>query len=82
MHVRGLIRQLPFVGYRVVEVIFADDVVQVKLGLDHRYRLACPQCRATMGLNRTNLHVARDLPLGSAGSVLLCYPARQGRCRR
>jgi len=82
MHVRGLIRLFPFAGYRVVEVIFAADVVQVKLDVDRRYRLACPQCRATMGANRRSLHVARDLPLGTVRSVLLCYPARQGRCRR
>ena len=82
MHVRGLLRLFPFVGYRVVEAIFAADVVQVKLDVDRRFRLACPQCDATMGGNRTSPHVARDLPIGWARSVLVCYPARQGRCRR
>lgn len=82
MRIRGLIRLFPFVGYRVVEVIFAPDVVQVNLDVDRRYRLACPQCGATMGVNRTSLHIARDLPLGSARSVMVHYPARQGRCRR
>ncbi len=82
MHVRGLTRLFRFRGYRVVQVIFAADVVQVNLDLDRRYRLACPRCQATMGVNRTSLHAARDLSLGSARLVMLRYPARQGRCRR
>lgn len=81
MRVRGLSRLFPFAGYRVVDAIFAADVVQVNLDVDRRYRLACPACGATMSLNRITFHAARDLPLGSARSVVIRYPARQGRCR-
>jgi transposase len=35
-----------------------------------------------MAVNRQVTQTARDLPLGSAGLVLLTYPAIQGRCRR
>ena len=82
MRIHGLSKLFSFAGYRVVDVIVAADVVQVNLDVDRRYRLACPDCSATMGVNRTSLHTARDLPAGTARSVLIRYRARQGRCRR
>lgn len=80
LNVRGLPRMFPFDGYRVDEVIFSEDLVQVNLQVDRRRRLACPNCSATMGCNRTTTHVALDLPMGLARHVLIRYPARQGRC--
>lgn len=82
LNVRGLRRMFPFDGYRVDEVIFSEELVQVNLQPDRRRRLACPQCGATMGCNRTTTHAAMDLPMGLARHVLIVYPARQGRCRR
>jgi len=82
LNVRGLRQMFPFDGYRVDEVIFSEDLVQVNLQLDRRRRLVCPGCGATMGCNRTTKHVALDLPMGLARHVLIVYPARQGRCRK
>jgi transposase len=57
-----------------------SDLVQVNLRRDGRYRLVCPGCGATMGANRTKLQTARDLPLGTALSVVLVYEVVQGHC--
>ena len=59
MRIGGLRKLFSFAGYRVADVIVAADV-------DRRYQLACPQCGATMGANRTSLHTAQDPHVGAA----------------
>ena len=78
MRIGGLSELFSFAGYRIVDVIVAADVVQVNLDVDRRYRLVCPDCTPTMGVNRTPLHTARTLPMGTPRSVLIRYPARHG----
>ena len=66
MRIGGRRKLFSFAGYRVVDVIVAADVVRVNLDVDRRYQLACPQCGATMGANRTSLHTAQDPHAGAA----------------
>ncbi len=77
MRIGGRRKLFSFAGYRVADAIVAADVAQVNLDVDRRYRLACPDCGLTMGVNRATLHTARDLPVGTPRSVLIRYPARQ-----
>lgn len=79
MYVHGIRTFFAFPGYVVAKISMSSDLAQVKLRRDKRYRLACPNCDATMGANRTKIQMAHDLPLGTALFVLLTYEAIQGR---
>ena len=80
MYVRGIRALFRFAGYVVSSISMTSDLVQVNLRRDGRRRLACPACGATMGSSRTKFQTARDLPLGTALSVLLVYEVVQGHC--
>lgn len=80
MYVHGIRTLFRFAGYVVDKITMAVDVAQVFLRPDKRFRLACPACGATMARNRTKIQTAKDLPLGTAGVVVLTYEAIQGRC--
>jgi transposase len=80
MYVRGIRSLFAFEGYVVGKITMSGEIVQVNLRRDARYRPACPACGATMGVNRTKLQTARDMPWGPARTVLIVYEAIQGRC--
>jgi len=80
MYVRGIRALFAFPGYVVTKISMTSDLVQVNLRRDRRFGLKCPACGARMGQNRTKLQTARDLPLGTALTVLLVYEAVQGHC--
>ena len=80
MYVHGIRALFSFEGYVVKKVTLATDIAQVVLRRDRRFRLACPVCGGTMAVNRTKRQTARDLALGTAGLVVVTYPAIQGRC--
>jgi len=80
MYVRGIRKLFHFPGYVVAKISMTSDLVQVNLRRDKRRRLVCPTCGATMGRNRAVVQTARDLPLGTAWTVVLVYDAIQGRC--
>ena len=80
MYVRGIRSLFEFPGYVVQKITMSRDLVQVFLRRDGRFRLSCPACGTAMGENRARFQTARDLPLGTAATVLLVYPAIQGRC--
>jgi len=80
MYVHGIRALFRFPGYVVHKITMTPDVAQVFLRRDKRFRLACPACGGTMAVNRTSTQTAKDLPLGTAGLVVLTYPAIQGRC--
>jgi hypothetical protein len=75
MYVRGIRSLFSFGGYVVSGISMSAELVQVNLRRDGRCRLVCPACGATMGASRTKLQTARDLPLGTALTVLLVYEA-------
>lgn len=58
------------------------QAVYVSLRRDGRTRLVCPACGASMAVNREVGQIARDLPMGTAVTVILNYPSIQGRCPR
>ena len=80
MYVHGIRALFRFQGYVVSRISMSGDLVQVNLRRDKRFRLACPACAGRMGHSRSKLQSARDLPLGTALTVLLVYEAVQGRC--
>ena len=80
MYVRGIRSLFRFEGYVVSDISMSAELVQVKLRRDGRFGLRCPACGAAMGSSRTKLQTARDLPLGTAMTVLLVYDAIQGHC--
>lgn len=80
MYVYGIRRLFVFGGYIVTKISMTNELVQVNLRRDGRLALKCPSCGATMGVNRTKLQTARDLPMGTARTVLILYEAVQGRC--
>ncbi len=80
MYVHGIKRLFPFEKYSVRKINVAEDVVQVKMRRDRRYNLWCPSCGCSMGKNDMNWQTAKDLPLGTAKTVVLTYEAIQGKC--
>jgi len=80
MKIVGLNRRFSFDGYRIEEVIFSPEVVQVKLLLDKRKRLRCPGCRRKVRSEINDMRVARDMPFGPAVFALITYPAIRVRC--
>lgn len=81
MKVHGLHRMFSFTGWRVEEIRFSPDVVQVKLLRDRRRRLRCPDCGRKVVGTHEEIRTARDLPLGPATVTLITYPAVRARCR-
>lgn len=69
-----------FEGYCVKDSNVSDEIAQITLRRDKRYRLECPDCGEKMGQNRKTMQSARDLPLGIAECVWIVYPAIQGKC--
>jgi transposase len=80
MYVQGIRSLFSFDGYVVSKISMSAELVQVNLRRDRRRRLVCPACGATMGISRSRLQVARDMPLGTALAVVLVYEATQGHC--
>jgi transposase len=65
-----------------VEKINTDgERAQVDLRWDERRKPQCGQCGERMRINRKTRQGALDLPLASAGFVLVVYEAVQGYCR-
>jgi len=80
MKVHGLNRMFSFTGWRIEEISFSLDVVQVNLVRDRRRRLRCPDCgRKAVGTHE-QIRTARDMPFGPATQVLIRYPAVRARC--
>jgi transposase len=69
-------------GYRVEKITTDGERAQVELLWDERCKPKCGQCGAPMRINRKTRQGATDLPLASAGFVLVVYEAVQGYCRR
>jgi transposase len=80
MYVHGIRNLWDFEGFVIEKIRVSEDLAQVTLRRDQRYRLECPDCGQTMGHNRTETDSVRDLPLGSARGVRIVYPAIQGYC--
>lgn len=81
MYVHGIKRLFPFEEYVVEQIKCAENLAEVRLRRDKRYKLTCPKCGATMTKNRTAYQTARDIPICQAKGVILIYEAVQGRCR-
>lgn len=69
-----------FKGYVVEKISANAEIVQVSLRRDGRAKPACPQCGARLQGVRRLWQVAKDLPLGPVGLVLVRYEALQGYC--
>ena len=80
MNIRGLNRLFSFDGYRIDEVTFSPEIVQVQLRLDRRKRLGCPECSHKVRSEISEMRVARDMPFGPALYTLIIYPAIRIRC--
>jgi len=81
MKIRGLIRMFSFAGWRLAEITFSPEAVQVRLVCDHRRRLRCPDCGRKVVGTHEEIRTARDIPFGPAMLVLITYPAVRARCR-
>jgi len=68
-------------GYRIEKISSDGERAQVELLWDERCKPRCEQCSALMRINRKTRQGAMDLPLASAGFVLVVYEAVQGYCR-
>jgi len=68
-------------GYRVEKLTTDGERAQVELLWDERCKPKCGQCGQAMRINRKTRQSALDLPLASAGFVLIDYEAVQGYCR-
>ena len=80
MNIRGLNRLFSFDGYRIDEVTFSPEIVQVQLRLDRRKGLRCPDCQSKVRSEISDMRVARDMPFGPALYALIIYPAIRIRC--
>ena len=69
-----------FDGYRIEEITFSPEVVQVKLRLDKRKRLGCPECNRKVRSETREIRLARDMPFGPAVYAVITYPAVRVRC--
>ncbi len=69
-----------FTNWRVDEITFSLDLVQVHLARDRRRRLRCPHCGAKVKGGHQQRRTARDIPFGPAKYVLIIYPAVRSRC--
>ena len=81
MNIKGLRKLFRFDGYCVVEAIFAEKGVEVKLVLDKRRTLCCPHCGRPGHKIEEEERSARDLPFGCARLVYVYYPAVRIRCK-
>lgn len=70
----------PFKSYRVEKINASAEIVQIDLAWDKRFALRCPDCGQTMGENRSEWQMVRDLPWASANVAFLRFEAIQGRC--
>lgn len=80
MKTKGLVELFPFPRYIVERIAFSKDIVQVNLRRNKKKRLPCPVCNASMSLYRETEQSARDLSIGTAGIVIIMYPALLCRC--
>ena len=80
MNIKGLNRLFSFDGYRIDKVTFSPELVQVKLRLDGRKRLRCPECKRKVRSGINEMRAARDMPFGPALYALIVYPAIRIRC--
>ena len=81
MNIRGLNRLFSFVGYRIENITFSPELVQVQLRRDRRKRLRCPDCQGKVCSEMMDMRTARDMPFGPALHVMIFYPAIRIRCR-
>lgn len=80
MNIRGLNRLFSFDGYRIEDVTFSPEIVQVQLRLDRRKKLRCPDCQSKVRSEIKDMRMARDMPFGPALHVMIFYPAIRIRC--
>lgn len=69
-----------FDGYRIAEVTFSPEIVQVQLRLDGRKKWRCPNCQSKVCSEISEMRMARDMPFGPALYALIIYPAIRIRC--
>jgi transposase len=69
-----------FTGWRVEQVSFSPDIVQVHLARDRRRGLGCPDCGGKVVGTHEQIRTARDMPFGPAIRVLITYPVVRARC--
>ena len=67
-------------GYRVASMNTDGEMAQVELVRDQRCSVGCPKCGTPLRINRVARQSAMDVPLASAGTVVIVYEALQGRC--
>jgi len=80
MYVHGIRSLFSFPGYVLLKLQLDGELAAVTLRRDGRCRLTCPHCGQRMTPSRSVWQMARDLPLGLAGTVMIHYEAIQGRC--
>ncbi len=81
MNTHGLKSLFKFTGYRISEITFSPEIVQVNLQSDRRFRPRCPACGKRASIDHTEIRQARDLPFGPAVYCVIIYPAIRIRCR-
>ena len=71
MKIRGLIRMFLFTGWRLSEVTFSPEAVQVQLVRDRRRRLRCPRCgRKVVGTHGSSMLDNREAIEAVAAGVI------------
>jgi transposase len=81
MQIEGLDRLVDLSGWVPDKVSFTDNILRWEMHRDKRLNLECPGCGKAMSLNRFTQHEVKDLAMGTAVRLVLCYQAPQGRCR-
>lgn len=64
------------------EIKLSSKIVMVKIRRHLQRNIYCPHCLEKAGENRRSWQSAKDLPLGSAYLVQICYEAIQGYCSK
>jgi len=82
MYVHGIRKLFSFKMYVVEHIRCDEDMAVVRLRLDRRFNICCPDCGAKMSTNKISWQDARDISLGIAQEVMLVYEAPQGKCYR
>ena len=80
MNILGLESLFSCKGYCVGDGRANDQLMQVNLLVDKRFRLKCPCCQSSVSVNRSYHSLIRDLPVGPIKHVFIRIPIRQGRC--
>lgn len=81
MKIKNIKALIPFKGYVVSGVIFAEVGGQINLEFDKRVGPRCPRCNARIPRNKLGRRAVMDTPFPNGHVVYLTFPTVQGLCK-